>query len=179
MIRFAFLFVCLALAACGGSSGDGGGETFDRGVPASVECAPFARALTGMALSGDAADWWPRARGRYARSAQPDVGSVMVFGRQERLPHGHVSVVSRILSRREIMVTQANWVHHVVTQDQPVVDVSANGDWSLVRVWWPPSGQMGTHDYQVSGFIRPDYPVGHDRLVAATPAAIRVAGSGR
>jgi len=77
------------------------------------------------------------------------------------------------------MVTQANWVHHRVTADQPVVDVSGNGDWSTVRVWWPPSGQMGSADYPAFGFIRPDHPSGHDHIVAATPAAIRTAEAGR
>ncbi len=173
MIRVVALCACLALAACGG------GESYDNGVAAAIECAPFARALTGVALSGDAADWWPKARGRYVRSARPTVGSVMVFRRQDRLPYGHVSVVSRMVSRREIMVTQANWVHHVVTQDQPVIDVSPDGDWSTVRVWWPPSGQMGTHEYAVSGFIQPDHPEDHDRLLARTPAAIRIATTTR
>ncbi len=65
-----------------------------------------------------------------------------------------------------------------MTQDEPVIDVSDNGDWSVVRVWWPPAGQMGVTDYPVYGFIRPDRPVGHDRLIEATPAAIRVAERG-
>jgi surface antigen len=59
----------------------------------------------------------------------------MVLSRSQRLPSGHVAVVSRVLSRRQIMVTQANWVHHRVTQDQPVTDMSDHGDWSVVRVW--------------------------------------------
>ena len=36
-----------------------------------VECAPFARALSGIHLSGAAADWWSQADGRYARGATP------------------------------------------------------------------------------------------------------------
>jgi surface antigen len=140
-----------------------------------VECAPFARALTGIALSGDAADWWPQAAGRYERSRQPEVGSVLVFRRSARLPSGHVSVVSRVLSPRQVLVTQANWVHHRVTEDQPVVDVSPVGDWTLVRVWWPPAGQMGTGEYPAFGFIRPKRPISRERLVAGTPAAVRVA----
>ncbi len=108
----------------------------------------------------------------------PEVGSVLVFRRSARLPSGHVAVVSQVLSRRQIMVTQANWVHHRVTADQPVVDVSPDGDWSAVRVWWPPNGQIGTTDYATFGFIRPDYPIGHDRLIATTPGAIRVAENG-
>ncbi len=165
--------LCLTLAACGGGrSGDYVGGT------APVECVPFARALTGLPLSGDAADWWREADGRYPRSQQPEVGSVLVFRRSARLPSGHVAVVSRVLSARRIMVTQANWVHHRITEDQPVIDTSRTGDWSDVRVWWPPSGQMGVTDYQAFGFIRPDRPVGHDQLIAATPAAVRTAENG-
>lgn len=177
MRRFAFRMLpllCLALAACGG----GAHGRNDVGASAAVECAPFARALTGVSLSGDAADWWGQAAGRYPRSQRPSVGSLLVLRRSGRLPSGHVAVVSGVLSRREIVVTQANWVHHRITEDQPVFDVSANGDWSVVRVWWPPSGQMGTSVYPAFGFIRPDHPEGHDRLIAGTPAAVRVAERG-
>jgi surface antigen len=143
-----------------------------------VECAPFARALTGVALSGAAADWWRQADSRYRRTQRPEVGSVLVFRRSDRLPAGHVAVVSQVTSQRQIMVTQANWVHHRVTEDQPVIDVSADGDWSSVRVWWPPSGQMGVTRFSTFGFIRPDHPAGREALHAATPAAIRIAKGG-
>ena len=168
------VLVCLALAACGGGAARSG----DAGMAASVECAPFARALTGMALSGAAADWWGQAAGRYARLQAPEVGSVMVLRRSGRLPDGHVAVVSRVVSRRRIMVTQANWVRHRVSADQPVVDVSDRGDWSRVQVWWPPAGQMGVAAYAVAGFLRPDHPLGHDRLVGGVAAAVRLAEGG-
>jgi hypothetical protein len=167
--------LCLALAACG-RSGQRGRDVASNSAP--IECAPFARALTGVSLAGDGADWWYQAQGRYDRGDAPSVGSILVLRRSGRLPHGHVAVVSRVLSRREILVTQANWVHHRVTQDQPVIDASDAGDWSSVRMYWPPSGQMGTHPYPAFGFIRPDRPATHDRLIAATPAAIRVAEQG-
>jgi hypothetical protein len=176
MRRFAFRLVpllCLALAACGGGAGRPGESR-----AAAVECAPFARALTGVALTGAAADWWREANGRYNRSHRPEVGSVLVLRRSGRLPSGHVAVVSEVVSGREIRVTQANWVHHRVTEDQPVVDVSPDGDWTAVRVWWPPAGQMGVTEYPAFGFIRPDDPSGHDRLIAAVPSAIRVAERG-
>jgi CHAP domain len=177
MRRLLALLLLLMLAACG--SGGGGARPGDYvGGTAAVECAPFARALTGISLSGDAVDWWRQAAGRYPRSQRPEVGSVLVFRRSGRLPSGHVAVVSQVVSRRQIMVTQANWVHHRVTADQPVLDVSEDGDWSAVRVWWPPSGQMGVSDYPTFGFIRPDHPIGHDRIIAGTPAAVRMAESG-
>ncbi len=176
MLRRLLPLLCFALAACGGGANlPRAGATYGR---APIECAPFARALTGVRLSGDAADWWYQAQGRYSRGQMPEIGSILVFRRSSRLPEGHVAVVSRILSRRQIMVTQANWVHHQVTEDQPVLDVSPGGDWSLVRVWWPPSSQMGMSEYGVFGFIEPGRPFSHDRLIAATPQAIQVAERG-
>ena len=163
--------ICLILVACGGPR--------SVGRAASVECAPFARALTGVPLSGAAADWWWQAEGRLRRARQPEVGSILVFRRSGRLPDGHVAVVSQVVSARRIRVTQANWVHHRVTEDQPVIDVSERGDWSEVRVWWAPSGEMGKTDYPTFGFIRPGRPIGRDQLIAATPWAIRIAASGR
>ena len=170
--------LCLALAACGSSGGSAPHAGGYVGGGLAVECAPFARSLTGVSLSGDAADWWWQAEGHYARGHTPEVGSILVFKRSGRLPSGHVGVVSRVVSRRQIMVTQANWVHHRVTEDQPVLDVSESGDWSVVRVWWPPSGAMGMTDYGVYGFIRPDHPPNHDRLEALTPAVVRLAQRG-
>ena len=143
-----------------------------------VECVPFARALSGVRLAGAAADWWWQAEGRYHRGRTPEVGSVLVLARSGRLPSGHVAVVSRVVSGREILVTQANWVHHRVTTDQPVLDISPEGNWSLVRMWWPPTGQMGATDYAVAGFIRATRAASHEDLLAATPGAIRLAMTG-
>ncbi|HEX2939408.1 MAG TPA: CHAP domain-containing protein [Rhodopila sp.] len=168
------LILCLGLTACGG-----GPPVRSGGTVAAIECAPFARALTGVSLSGAAADWWQEANGRYVRSHRPAVGSLLVLRRSSQLPSGHVAVVSRVISGREILVTQANWVHHHVSQDQPVVDVSPSGDWTRVRVWWPPTGQMGTRDYAAFGFIQPRGAFNHDELIASTPSAIRIAETGR
>jgi hypothetical protein len=172
------LMLALVVAACGSNRPDGGARAGDYiGGSVALECAPFARALSGVRLSGGAADWWSEAAGRYVRSETPSVGSVLVLGRSGRLPEGHVSVVSQVLGRREILVTQANWVHHRVSEDQPVIDVSPDNDWSVVRVWWPPAGQMGVNDYAAYGFIHADRPTSHDQLIAATPGAIRLAQS--
>ena len=169
----------LALSACASRAPSGtsyaGGYV---GGAVTAECAPFARALTGMRLQGQAADWWWEADGRYARQSQPQEGSVLVLRRSGRLPNGHVAVVSRVLSARQILVTQANWVHHRVTEDQPVTDVSPDNDWTLVRVWWPPVGAMGVTDYPAYGFIQPDRPATHQDLMAAVPRAIRIVGGG-
>lgn len=123
------------------------------GVP--LECAPYARSLTGLALRGDADAWWSEAGGRYARADRPERGAVLVFRRSAQLPHGHVAVVARVLGRRSILVAQANWVHHRTATGDAVVDVSARNDWSRVRVWWAPAGRMGAAVYDTYGFILP------------------------
>jgi len=178
IVRVLPVLLLLALAACASSApavGPRAGDYVGGSVP--LDCVPFARALSGVRLRGAAADWWQQAGGRYARSNAPSIGSVLVFERTGRLPSGHVAVVSQVLGRRQILVTQANWVHHRVSTDQPVIDVSARNDWSMVRVWWPPSGEMGGSDYPTYGFIRADRPSSHDQLIAATPRAIRLAFS--
>ena len=96
-----------------------------------------------------------RPPGRYKRSEQPAPGAVLVFRRSPRLPYGHVSVVREVSSGREIIVTQANWVHHRIARAEPVVDVSPGNDWSAVRVWWAPSSVLGTTIYPTYGFVGP------------------------
>ena len=164
----------LALAACG-SGGQGNADNYVGGSVA-LECAPFARALSGVALRGPADGWWDAAAaGRYPRSSDPEAGSVLVFRASGRLPYGHVAVVSDVMERRRILVTQANWVHHRITADQAVIDVSPGNDWSVVRVFWPPSGLMGSGEYPAYGFIRAARPASHDQIGQATRHAIRVA----
>ncbi len=149
--RIGALLLALALSACGGRR------------EAAIECVPYARAMSGLQLYGDAASWWESAAGRYRRGSMPASGSVLVFRRSSRLPHGHVSVVTSVVNRREIEVTQANWVHGRTASHEPVVDVSSGNDWSAVRVWWKPSGQLGTSVYATYGFIG---AAGSDRLAS-------------
>ena len=126
------------------------------GASTSLECAPYAREVSGLQLYGAAYSWWDQAAGRYARGAQPVPGGVLVFRRGSSLDSGHVSVVERVVSAREITVTQANWVHRRITRNEPVLDVSPGNDWSTVRVWWAPTGTLGNTIYPTYGFIAPD-----------------------
>lgn len=140
-----------------------------------MQCAPFARAVSGVQLRGAAADWWPLSKGRYERGQTPAVGSVLVFRRTARLSDGHVAVVARVVSDREILVTHANWVRHRVSENVPVIDVSAGNDWTRVRVWWPPAGQMGATEYATFGFIAADDPPGRDQIATNTQTLIKSA----
>jgi len=119
-----------------------------------VQCVPYARRLSGLSLRGDAWTWWPGAKGRYKRSSTPSVGSVIVLNRSDRLRHGHIAVVTKVVNSREILVEHANWLNKGrVHKDQPVLDVSKRNDWSAVRVWYTPGNQMGARTYQVAGFV--------------------------
>jgi len=163
MVRCVPIVMLVLLSACGGGHRAATGGT---GASTSLECAPFARQVTGIQLYGEAASWWDQAAGRYDRGPDPVPGGVLVFRRSSRLGAGHVSVVRRVVSDREIMVTQANWVHRRITRDEPVVDVSARNDWSAVRVWWAPSRVLGTTVYSTYGFIAPGSGGRTDRFAA-------------
>lgn len=174
-LRSLMLLAPLGLAACGGSSGTPT-AAYSPGTPyPGIDCAPFARELSGIALYGEAASWWDQAAGRYRRGTQPMLGAALVFRREDRLPSGHVSVVSRLLGPRQIQVTQANWVHGALNEDQLVVDVSERNDWTVVRVWWPLVGQLGSHEYATYGFILPPTPATHDELANAAALAAQLA----
>jgi hypothetical protein len=117
-------------------------------------CVEYARMRSGMAVFGDARHWWDNAKNLYARASHPVEEAVMVFSGSKRLKRGHVAVVTDIVSPRQIIVDQANWQNHgEIDHATPVLDVSADNDWSSVRVWDMRSGQFGTHVYAISGFI--------------------------
>lgn len=149
------------------------------GLP-ELACVPFARALSGVELRGDAWTWWAAAAGTYARTRTPAPGAVLVLARTGRLAQGHVAVVLRVVDRRTIRVAHANWGSGAdkgrVESDVPVTDVSAANDWSLVSVWYAPIGAMGATRYPALGFVLPPSPARPAELAAAVaPAARRAA----
>jgi hypothetical protein len=97
-------------------------------------CVPFARSVSGVSLKGNALTWWQQAKGRYERGNEPRIGAVMNFAPSRAMPKGHVAVVSKVISEREILVDHANWERNRISLDNLVVDVSDKGDWSVVRV---------------------------------------------
>jgi surface antigen len=119
-----------------------------------ANCALYARAETGVALFGAAGGWWDQAEGRYERGHVPAVGAILVFKRTGQIPSGHVAVVARIISVREILVDHANWYHGTVSHGMSVVDTSPAHDWTSVAVINPPSGTHG-RDYPTYGFVYP------------------------
>lgn len=119
-----------------------------------LQCAPFARAMSGIQLFGRAANWWAEAVGRYARGQLPQVGAVLSFASARGMPAGHVAVVSQVISPREVLLTHANWSYRGgIERNVRAIDVSDAGDWSRVRVWYAPTGGLGTRVNATNGFI--------------------------
>lgn len=126
---------------------------------------PYAREVSGIDIHGNANKWWGKAAGLYRRGRVPKVGAVLAFRSTNAMPLGHVAVVSKIIDNRHILLNHANWSgpgrieHHALA-----VDVSTNGDWSEVRVWYAPIDALGARDNPTYGFI-------YDSPVSDTDAA--------
>lgn len=128
--------------------------TAKRALGHRVWCVPFARTMSGVQIRGNANTWWPQAEGIYDRTNQPKVGAVMAFAATGGMPMGHVAVVSRLVSDREIQIDHANWERNRVSLGMSVIDVSDNNDWTRVRVESAP-GAFGKV-YPINGFILPE-----------------------
>ncbi len=119
-----------------------------------IFCVEFARLRSGIAIFGNAKTWWRKAKGLYAEETTPHKGAVMVFAAKKGMKDGHLAVVTKILSSREIRVDHANWGRDGdIYLNAPVIDVSANNDWSKVRVWNTRLGQMGSGVFPIKGFV--------------------------
>lgn len=169
--------LALSLAACAGGGSRPinieGTSTAGNGVHVEIpsrplECVPYARERSGIALHGDAWTWWGKAAGRYLRSSRPRSGAAMVFARRGGTPGGHVAVVRSIVSARVIRVDHANWLGKGrIYLDDPVRDVSPANDWSRVRVWNAETSAWGGRTYPIAGFVGP----GPAAVAAAAPGS--------
>lgn len=149
------------------------------------QCVPFARLVSGIQIFGDAHTWWRQATGRYATGLTPTAGSVLCFKPSGAMTLGHVAVVSQVLTDRVIQITHANWsriggTRGQIERDVTVIDVSASGDWSRVKVWYDPVRDIGSSTYPTYGFIYPDAQavrMASSQFNAAQSAALTVAQS--
>src|SRR5215471_8157751 len=131
-----------------------------------MQCVPYAREHSGIKLYGDAYTWWDKAEGKYPRGALPEAGAVMVLNNYAGDTRGHLAVVRRVVSSREIRVDHANWLDDgSIYVNNPVEDVSSDNDWSVVRVFNLKTGGGGSRLYPVQGFIgaEPDRDKPQDR----------------
>ena len=143
---------------------------------AHMQCAPYARAESGIDIHGNAGTWWGQAAGHYRRGAAPEVGAVLAFQPTHAMPIGHVAVVAGVIDSRHIRLNHANWSGAGrIERSALAEDVSPNGDWSEVRVWYAPQHSLGLRTNPTFGFIYADAPVQRapaDDLAATIAAAI-------
>jgi surface antigen len=168
LASFAFSSPAFAQGSAGAGSGNAGGDR------SSWQCAQFARMFSGIEIFGDAWTWWEQAMGKYARGFTPEAGSVLVFKPFGPMTRGHVAVVSQVLTDRIIQVTHANWSpvdgrRGQIENNVTVVDVSDRGDWSRVKVWYKPTGDLGTTSYPTYGFV---YKAAANAFSAAKTATV-------
>ena len=140
----------------------GHGSLASRGIGGGMQCVTFARAETGIELSGNAANWWDNAAGVYDRGNTPEPGAILNFRANGRMRLGHVSVVRSVVSSREILIDHANWSSRGgISRSVSVVDVSADNDWTAVRV-----RLGGTENY---GAVYPTYGFIYTRSPGSQP----------
>lgn len=156
-----------------------------------LQCVPYARALSGVTIYGDAHTWWGQADGKYQRGDEPKVGAVLAFRPHGNMRLGHVAAVRRVLDDRTIIISHANWstiggVRGHIEEDVRAVDMSEDNDWSRVRVWYTPNEALGSTEWPVHGFIYPKQKRGEsearkavamllkDRVTTGLPAAAPV-----
>ena len=130
-----------------------------------LQCVPFARAESGIALKGNAAIWWDEAEGVYARGHAPEPGSILNFRANSTMRLGHVAVVTRVVNAREIEIDHAHWAGSGVSRNILVADVSPGNDWTAVRVALGHGATLGS-TYATYGFIY-NRPAGNQTTLAA------------
>jgi surface antigen len=129
-------------------------------------------------IFGDAWTWWQQAVGKYQTGFTPKAGAVLCFKPTGRMRLGHVAVVSQVLTDRVIQISHANWSiidgeRGQIEKNVTVVDVSPQGDWSQVKVWYDPSRNLGGTVYPTYGFIYGDAPT--SRFAVAQNTAMSMA----
>jgi surface antigen len=123
-----------------------------------LQCVPYARAVSGVEIRGDAHTWWAQAQGRYERGERPRVGAVLAFKPHGAMRLGHVAAVRKIVDSRTLLVSHANWStidgqRGHIEENVRVVDASPGNDWSEVQVWYTPNAALGTTRWPIHGFI--------------------------
>ena len=125
-----------------------------------LQCVPYARALTGVEIRGDAHTWWGQAEGRYRarRPAKGWRGDGLCPAWQYAA--GPCRGGAAIRRQAHVLISHANWStidggRGHIEDDVRVVDATEANDWSRVRVWYTPNAALGTTEWPLHGFIYP------------------------
>jgi surface antigen len=157
---------CLALLVASPVFADPAHQFIDSPSPQRVplqrhwECVPVARALSGIQIFGNASTWWGQAEGHFDRGNVPRRGAVLAFKPHGSMRLGHVAAISKVIDARTVLVTHGNWSiidgrRGQIERNVKVIDVSPDNDWTQVRVWYAPLGDLGGTIWPVHGFIYP------------------------
>jgi len=136
-----------------------------------IQCVAFARSASEVVLPGNAVNWWQNAKGIYARGTAPEIGSVLSFRANRRMPLGHVAVVREVVDSRTILIDQSHWHANGIARDVAVIDISQDNDWSAVRVAIGHAGTYGSI-YPTNGFIYPRPDSTGQVITASSDAAL-------
>jgi hypothetical protein len=163
--RREFLHSGLGLAAAGLSLAGCAGDSAEPQSPvvtlsdssARIDDVAYVKSVTGIRIPGEAWSWWDGSNGRYARGAVPAPTAVLVFRQQQNLPLGHLAIVTKVLSSREVRISHADWsstwaTRGRITGNVPVLDVSSRNDWTKVRLWYAARGTV-ENVYNTYGFV--------------------------
>lgn len=119
-----------------------------------LQCVTYARSVSDISLHGNAHTWWAQAQGLYERGSAPRENSVLVFQSTRAMPMGHVAVVRQIVDARHVVLDHANWSRPGMIEKHALAeDISEDGDWSNVRVWYAPGKSLGLRANPTFGFI--------------------------
>lgn len=148
--------LALFLTACAGKRFDTP-EAKGYYASSAVQCVPYARQVSGIQIYGDAHTWWAQAKPPLIRRHYPVQGDVLVLARTNAMRYGHVAVVRKVMSNRDIMVTHSNWGNNrknrrIIYESVRARDASANNDWSQIRFWNYETKAFG-RPYAAMGFI--------------------------
>ena len=149
-----------------------------------IQCVQYVVANSAFRVRGNARDWWRNSAGIHARGSVPEPGSVLSFRSIRSMPLGHVALVNRVVSDREIIIDHANWTRGAITRGASVIDVSPRNDWTAVRLTQKAGSKVYGAIYPTDGFI---HPRAHDDVVnvaerpveAGTPTAVPAPRGGR
>ena len=139
-----------------------------------TQCVPYARQRSGIGIFGDAYTWWDTAAGRFARGSLPMPDAVLVLAKTARLHYGHLAVVQRVVSAREIRIDHANWQPDALITGMSVIDVSPANDWTQLR-FWNKEARVWGRIYPARGFI---YNIADDITPPSAGGTMIISGNG-
>ena len=115
MPRWFPLLLAATLSACGSARYASPGASSD------LECAPYARQVSGIALYGDASSWWDAAAGRYPRSDRPHAGfhHAVAHGLTSETPQPSNPPTSRVTTLAPLLRATAAIMRSMVGVDRP------------------------------------------------------------